>query len=172
MINSSSLYLARGREQPGLVVTDEGGKEAAPGFAPPQLDSAASNKEEVAPWRRPGSLRARPTNRWVCEITQNTLSKRKLTYILFRIFLWHFVWPLFGPSGCIYYNFCLKVWLLYVEIKRDNFHLPIFLIWVQMQKPRFRTANIRRISGEYSPSGINIRRISGEYSPSGIRGLA
>jgi len=51
----------KGRDYPGLLVTDEGGKEAAPGFAPPQLDSS-TNKEEVAPWRRPGSLRARPTN--------------------------------------------------------------------------------------------------------------
>ena len=53
-------------DQPGLVVTDESGKEAAPGFAPPHPESGASNsKEDVAPWRRPGSLRARPTNRSV-----------------------------------------------------------------------------------------------------------
>ena len=46
-------------ESPGLVVTDESGKEA-PGFLPPHPEST-QGKEDAAPWRRPGSLRARPT---------------------------------------------------------------------------------------------------------------
>jgi len=51
-------------DSPGLLVTDESGKESAPGFAPPHPDTGgAADKEEVgASWRRPGSLRARPTS--------------------------------------------------------------------------------------------------------------
>ena len=41
------------------MVTDEAGKESAPGFAPPHPDTDGG-KEEIAPWRRPGSLRSRP----------------------------------------------------------------------------------------------------------------
>ena len=47
-------------DSPGLVVTDESGKEA-PGFVPPHPESS-QGKDDAAPWRRPGSLRARPTN--------------------------------------------------------------------------------------------------------------
>jgi len=50
----------RPQDSPGLIVTDESGKEA-PGFAPPHPESSQS-KDDAAPWRRPGSLRARPTN--------------------------------------------------------------------------------------------------------------
>jgi len=46
-------------DSPGLLVTDEAGKESAPGFAPPHPDTDGG-KEEIAPWRRPGSLRSRP----------------------------------------------------------------------------------------------------------------
>ena len=49
----------RGPDSPGLLVTDESGKESAPGFAPPHPDTDGG-KEEIAPWRRPGSVRSRP----------------------------------------------------------------------------------------------------------------
>jgi hypothetical protein len=67
--------LVRGRgsssgqpDQPGLVVTDESGKEAVPGFSPPHPDTgqqgaANARDENAAPWRRPASLRARPSQR-------------------------------------------------------------------------------------------------------------
>ena len=45
-----------------MVVTDELGKEA-PGFVPPHPESN-SGKDDAASWRRPGSLRARPTTRY------------------------------------------------------------------------------------------------------------
>ena len=54
------------KEQPGLLVTDESGKEAAPGFSPPHPDTgqqAARDDSAAAPWRRPASLRARPSQR-------------------------------------------------------------------------------------------------------------
>jgi len=53
----------RPQDSPGLIVTDESGKEA-PGFAPPHPESSQSKttQDDAAPWRRPGSLRARPTN--------------------------------------------------------------------------------------------------------------
>ena len=44
-------------------MTDESGKEA-PGFLPPHPETVQS-KDDSASWRRPGSLRARPTNRFV-----------------------------------------------------------------------------------------------------------
>jgi len=83
---------SRPRDSPGVVVTDESGKEAQPSFLPPhpevgqgiklkiessietietssidQLEKANVELDELgkddgsAPWRRPGSLRARPT---------------------------------------------------------------------------------------------------------------
>ena len=58
------LFLAnksRPLDSPGVVVTDEAGKEA-PGFVPPHPE-ANSGKDDAASWRRPGSLRARPTTR-------------------------------------------------------------------------------------------------------------
>ena len=54
------------QDQPGLLVTDESGKEAAPGFSPPHPDTgqqAARDDSAAAPWRRPASLRARPSQR-------------------------------------------------------------------------------------------------------------
>jgi hypothetical protein len=71
------VWLVRGRgssggqpdqQQPGLVVTDESGKEAVPGFSPPHPDTgqqgaANARDENAAPWRRPASLRARPSQR-------------------------------------------------------------------------------------------------------------
>jgi len=61
-IYQSSLSCKTNRvpDSPGVVVTDETGKEA-PGFVPPHPESS-QGKDEAAPWRRPGSLRARPTN--------------------------------------------------------------------------------------------------------------
>ena len=56
------------QDQPGLLVTDESGKEAAPGFSPPHPDTgqqAARDDSAAAPWRRPASLRARPSQRSV-----------------------------------------------------------------------------------------------------------
>ena len=44
-------------------MTDESGKEA-PGFLPPHPETN-QGKDDAAPWRRPGSLRARPANRSV-----------------------------------------------------------------------------------------------------------
>ena len=60
-------------DSPGVVVTDESGKEA-PGFAPPHPDTsatAAGAKDDAAPWRRPGSLRARPTTRCCFVVRRN-----------------------------------------------------------------------------------------------------
>ena len=60
-------------DSPGVVVTDESGKEA-PGFAPPHPDTsatAAGAKDDAAPWRRPGSLRARPTTRYYFVVRRN-----------------------------------------------------------------------------------------------------
>jgi len=61
-IYQSSLSCKTNRvpDSPGVVVTDETGKEA-PGFVPPHPESS-QGKDDAAPWRRPGSLRARPTN--------------------------------------------------------------------------------------------------------------
>ena len=64
---------ARPLDSPGVVVTDESGKEA-PGFAPPHPDTsatAAGAKDDAAPWRRPGSLRARPTTRCCFVVRRN-----------------------------------------------------------------------------------------------------
>jgi len=60
-IYQSSLSCKTNRvpDSPGVVVTDETGKEA-PGFVPPHPESS-QGKDDAAPWRRPGSLRARPT---------------------------------------------------------------------------------------------------------------
>ena len=60
-----SAKSTRPQDSPGLIVTDESGKEA-PGFAPPHPESSQSKttQDDAAPWRRPGSLRARPTNRF------------------------------------------------------------------------------------------------------------
>merc|ERR1712106_1070713 len=57
---SSPLKPSRTLDSPGVVVTDESGKEA-PGFLPPHPETH-QGKDDSAPWRRPGSLRARPTN--------------------------------------------------------------------------------------------------------------
>merc|ERR1719317_871340 len=57
---SESAKASRTLDSPGVVVTDESGKEA-PGFLPPHPESS-QGKDDSAPWRRPGSLRARPTN--------------------------------------------------------------------------------------------------------------
>merc|ERR1719317_1074285 len=57
---SSPAKASRTLDSPGVVVTDESGKEA-PGFLPPHPESN-QGKDDSAPWRRPGSLRARPTN--------------------------------------------------------------------------------------------------------------
>eukprot|EP00092_Neocalanus_flemingeri_P063472 GFUD01076819.1.p1 GENE.GFUD01076819.1~~GFUD01076819.1.p1 ORF type:complete len:924 (-),score=243.78 GFUD01076819.1:348-3119(-) len=57
---SSPLKPSRTLDSPGVVVTDESGKEA-PGFLPPHPETN-QGKDDSAPWRRPGSLRARPTN--------------------------------------------------------------------------------------------------------------
>jgi len=57
---SSPAKASRTLDSPGVVVTDESGKEA-PGFLPPHPESS-QGKDDSAPWRRPGSLRARPTN--------------------------------------------------------------------------------------------------------------
>jgi len=47
-------------DSPGLIVTDESGKEA-PGYCPPHPETnQAKAGEEVASWRRPASLRGRP----------------------------------------------------------------------------------------------------------------
>ena len=63
-----------------MVITDESGKEAAPGFAPPHpSDSGSNNKEEIAPWRRPGSLRARPTNRYTCNFRNHIFDSPRLS---------------------------------------------------------------------------------------------
>jgi len=52
----------RGLDSPGVVVTDEQGKEAQPTFLPPHPEAGQAGKDDgSAPWRRPGSLRARPT---------------------------------------------------------------------------------------------------------------
>jgi len=60
-IYQSSIPANKSRplDSPGVVVTDEAGKEA-PGFVPPHPE-ANSGKDDAASWRRPGSLRARPT---------------------------------------------------------------------------------------------------------------
>jgi len=60
-IYQSSIPANKSRplDSPGVVVTDELGKEA-PGFVPPHPE-ANSGKDDAASWRRPGSLRARPT---------------------------------------------------------------------------------------------------------------
>jgi len=51
----------RGLDSPGVVVTDEQGKEAQPTFLPPHPEAGQAGKDDgSAPWRRPGSLRARP----------------------------------------------------------------------------------------------------------------
>jgi len=53
---------SRPRDSPGVVVTDELGKEAQPSFLPPHPEVGQVGKDDgSAPWRRPGSLRARPT---------------------------------------------------------------------------------------------------------------
>jgi len=53
---------SRPRDSPGVVVTDELGKEAQPSFLPPHPEVGQLGKDDgSAPWRRPGSLRARPT---------------------------------------------------------------------------------------------------------------
>merc|ERR1719341_2350360 len=57
---SESAKPSRTLDSPGVVVTDESGKEA-PGFLPPHPETN-QGKDDSAPWRRPGSLRARPTN--------------------------------------------------------------------------------------------------------------
>jgi len=57
---SSPIKPSRTLDSPGVVVTDESGKEA-PGFLPPHPETVQS-KDDSASWRRPGSLRARPTN--------------------------------------------------------------------------------------------------------------
>eukprot|EP00090_Calanus_glacialis_P002840 TRINITY_DN120_c0_g1_i1.p1 TRINITY_DN120_c0_g1~~TRINITY_DN120_c0_g1_i1.p1 ORF type:complete len:902 (-),score=274.25 TRINITY_DN120_c0_g1_i1:836-3541(-) len=57
---SSPAKPSRTLDSPGVVVTDESGKEA-PGFLPPHPETN-QGKDDSAPWRRPGSLRARPTN--------------------------------------------------------------------------------------------------------------
>eukprot|EP00092_Neocalanus_flemingeri_P058208 GFUD01069322.1.p1 GENE.GFUD01069322.1~~GFUD01069322.1.p1 ORF type:complete len:860 (-),score=222.78 GFUD01069322.1:825-3404(-) len=57
---SESVKPSRTLDSPGVVVTDESGKEA-PGFLPPHPETN-QGKDDSAPWRRPGSLRARPTN--------------------------------------------------------------------------------------------------------------
>merc|ERR1711892_1087507 len=57
---SSPFKPSRTLDSPGVVVTDESGKEA-PGFLPPHPETH-QGKDDSAPWRRPGSLRARPTN--------------------------------------------------------------------------------------------------------------
>merc|ERR1719186_2242160 len=57
---SESVKPSRTLDSPGVVVTDESGKEA-PGFLPPHPETH-QGKDDSAPWRRPGSLRARPTN--------------------------------------------------------------------------------------------------------------
>ena len=58
---SISAKLSRVQDSPGLIVTDESGKEA-PGFVPPHPETS-SGKDDAAPWRRPASVRSRPTNR-------------------------------------------------------------------------------------------------------------
>merc|ERR1712106_1070974 len=57
---SSPAKPSRTLDSPGVVVTDESGKEA-PGFLPPHPETH-QGKDDSAPWRRPGSLRARPAN--------------------------------------------------------------------------------------------------------------
>merc|ERR1712106_875849 len=57
---SESVKPSRTLDSPGVVVTDESGKEA-PGFLPPHPETH-QGKDDSAPWRRPGSLRARPAN--------------------------------------------------------------------------------------------------------------
>merc|ERR1712123_537220 len=57
---SSPAKPSRTLDSPGVVVTDESGKEA-PGFLPPHPETN-QGKDDSAPWRRPGSLRARPAN--------------------------------------------------------------------------------------------------------------
>merc|ERR1712123_198476 len=57
---SESAKPSRTLDSPGVVVTDESGKEA-PGFLPPHPETN-QGKDDAAPWRRPGSLRARPAN--------------------------------------------------------------------------------------------------------------
>merc|ERR1712106_547515 len=57
---SSPAKPSRTLDSPGVVVTDESGKEA-PGFLPPHPETN-QGKDDAAPWRRPGSLRARPAN--------------------------------------------------------------------------------------------------------------
>ena len=52
---------SRAADSPGVIVTDESGKEA-PGFVPPHPETSQGKDQDAAPWRRPGSLRARPTN--------------------------------------------------------------------------------------------------------------
>jgi len=59
-VKLSSMSSGRsGLDSPGVVVTDSEGKEA-PGFLPPHLPDTKTG-DENAPWRRPGSLRARPS---------------------------------------------------------------------------------------------------------------
>merc|ERR1712123_192405 len=60
MYQSSPAKPSRTLDSPGVVVTDESGKEA-PGFLPPHPETN-QGKDDAAPWRRPGSLRARPAN--------------------------------------------------------------------------------------------------------------
>jgi len=64
--NTDTSESARGTrtlDSPGVVVTDELGKEAQPNFLPPHPEANQQGKDDTAaPWRRPGSLRARPTN--------------------------------------------------------------------------------------------------------------
>merc|ERR1719189_1293622 len=60
--NTDTSESARPRDSPGVVVTDELGKEAQPSFLPPHPEAGQVGKDDgSAPWRRPGSLRARPT---------------------------------------------------------------------------------------------------------------
>merc|ERR1719341_2968955 len=60
--NTDTSESARPRDSPGVVVTDESGKEAQPSFLPPHPEVGQLGKDDgSAPWRRPGSLRARPT---------------------------------------------------------------------------------------------------------------
>ena len=67
-----------GVEQPNLLVTDESGKEAVPGFSPPHPDTGqaggGARDETAAPWRRPASLRARPSQRSVRFVPVPTVS--------------------------------------------------------------------------------------------------
>jgi len=63
--NTDTSESARGTrtlDSPGVVVTDELGKEAQPNFLPPHPEANQGKDDTAAPWRRPGSLRARPTN--------------------------------------------------------------------------------------------------------------